>query len=501
MSGQFPLGRRLMLGVALAGAATMWFATLLVMVPQAQAVPAFARRYGMSCSACHSAWPALNDEGWSFMMSGYRRLNGRDLEPTTKDIELARGALSIPAIPPLAIAGQFGYDFQKVHSKASNGTSASRRGSSFDLNELELLAGAPLGKNLSFFLDYELFETEIENRAGPGEANETGSRRDLTFETEGPGAPGMAMIIWNNLLPQSVAPLDSLNIIGGINELPLAFSPEHRRLSASPYLIYTRRGLDLLSGVPLDDLLTGGIRDRLLRLSAPQLGVELNGVLVPGGKLTDLGKPEAVALEYHLGVTNGSNKVSDPNRSKDFFGRLAMRWWGQTLGLFGYLSPDIYSDDLRSLATTNGVTVRGRSNKTSSLGPDLMLSLEPFDLPVWIETQILFNHESSPTGFGRGLSWWGGFTQVNWKVVNPLLAYGRYDWLQGRRFDDTGLGGNTGPVRPREWQTAFGLQWYVLENMKLLAEYSRHEFANPASSPSREKLAEDFFTIRAVLGF
>ena len=207
-------------------ALAVWSGGLLVFPPSASAIPAFARRYGMSCSTCHDAWPHLNQAGVSFMLSGYRRLNGRELTLSEKDLELARGALSIPAIPPLSIVGQFGYDYQKVWRKASNGTNATRRGSGFDLNELELLAGAPLGKNLSFFLDEELFETEIENRTGPGEANETGSRRDLTFETEGPGAPGMAMLIWNSLLPQSVAPLDSLNIIGGINELPLGFSPE-----------------------------------------------------------------------------------------------------------------------------------------------------------------------------------------------------------------------------------------------------------------------------------
>lgn len=490
--------------VLFALALAVWSGGLVLFPPSASAIPAFARRYGLSCSTCHDAWPHLNRAGVSFMISGYRRLEGRELKPTTEDIELARRALSLPAIPPLSIMSHFGFDLQEVGRRASNSTTATRKGSSFDFNELELLAGTPLGKNLSFFLDYELFETEIENRTGPGEANETGSRRNLQFETEGPRAPGMAMLIWNSLLPEGVAPLDSLNIIGGINELPLAFSPEHRRLSASPYLIYERRGLDLLSGTPVDDLLSAGELRRLFKLSKEQIGVELNGVLMLAGGVGGMAMRNAPLLEYHLGVTNGSNKESDPNTEKDFFGRLAVTWWGQTLGVFGYWSPDTYDDSLRlnrSIAAGGIFAGPGRNNETSRVGPDLTLRLEQFDLPIWIETQVLFNHESNPTGFNKSFGWWGGFTQLNWKVVKPLLAYGRYDWLRGGRFGDTGQRGVTGPVKPREWAAVFGLQWYVLENLRLLAEYSRHEFRNPASTPREQKINEDFFTVRASLGF
>ena len=109
---------------------------LFLFPSSASAIPAFARRYGVSCSACHSAWPQLNQAGWSFMMSGYRRLNGRELTPTAKDVELAAGALSIPVIPPLAIQATLGFDFQEVGVRASDGTRATRTGSSFDVKEL-----------------------------------------------------------------------------------------------------------------------------------------------------------------------------------------------------------------------------------------------------------------------------------------------------------------------------------------------------------------------------
>jgi hypothetical protein len=500
--------------LALFGLALLvWSGVLLLFSPPAWAIPSFARRYGISCSACHRAWPVLNDEGLSFKMSGYRRLNGRELTPTTKDIELGAGAFAIPAIPPLAIVGTFGFDSQELQRRSSDGTKATRTGSSFNVNELELLVGVPLGQNLSFFLDYELFGTEFEKPAGPAEANETGSRRNITFESEGPGAPAMAKVIWNNLFG-SLVPLDNVNLVAGVEELPLGISPDHRRLSVAPYLIYHRRALELLNNRgPLDDLLIKAQNDRLLRLDRAQVGVELRGFFMPGAAgPTDVGKPETLVIQYNLGITNGSNNQSDPNTGKDFSGRLAMRWWGQTLGLFGYWSPDIYSDDMRR-PVPDGVAIDpanpdegvlaglGRHNAFSSVGPDLLLSLEPWDIPVWLETQVLFNRESNPTGFNKEFRWWGGFTQINWKIVDSLVAYGRYDWIRGNRFDDIGVGGVTPVVKPQEWGIVAGLQWYVLENLKLLGEYSRREFRNNLSTPATQKLNENFFSVRASLGF
>src|SRR6266446_9116276 len=42
------------------------------------AIPAFARKYGMPCSACHEAWPKLNNFGQTFKDNGYQMMNDRD---------------------------------------------------------------------------------------------------------------------------------------------------------------------------------------------------------------------------------------------------------------------------------------------------------------------------------------------------------------------------------------------------------------------------------------
>src|SRR6516164_5584643 len=42
------------------------------------AIPAFARKYGLPCSACHIGWPILNVFGQQFRDNGYQLGNDRD---------------------------------------------------------------------------------------------------------------------------------------------------------------------------------------------------------------------------------------------------------------------------------------------------------------------------------------------------------------------------------------------------------------------------------------
>src|SRR5215469_7345520 len=44
----------------------------------ASAIPAFARKYGLRCSACHESWPMLNYFGQKFKDNGYQLMNDKD---------------------------------------------------------------------------------------------------------------------------------------------------------------------------------------------------------------------------------------------------------------------------------------------------------------------------------------------------------------------------------------------------------------------------------------
>ncbi len=54
------------------------FSLVLTCSQPASALPAFARKYGLRCSACHESWPMLNYFGQKFKDNGYQIMNDRD---------------------------------------------------------------------------------------------------------------------------------------------------------------------------------------------------------------------------------------------------------------------------------------------------------------------------------------------------------------------------------------------------------------------------------------
>jgi hypothetical protein len=69
------------LTMAAASAAVLLGATQPVYalpVQRVMAIPAFARKYGLPCSACHTAWPELSNFGQVFRDNGYQLMNDRD---------------------------------------------------------------------------------------------------------------------------------------------------------------------------------------------------------------------------------------------------------------------------------------------------------------------------------------------------------------------------------------------------------------------------------------
>ena len=74
------------LAVTLAGI----FALVLLAPHQAEAIPAFARKYGFECTQCHTAWPKLNAFGRDFKMNGYRiegELEDEELSQVVSDFQ------------------------------------------------------------------------------------------------------------------------------------------------------------------------------------------------------------------------------------------------------------------------------------------------------------------------------------------------------------------------------------------------------------------------------
>jgi hypothetical protein len=113
----------------------------------AQALPAFARKYGLRCSACHEAWPMLNFFGQKFKDNGYQLMNDRD-SPIWQN----------PSYWPIALRivpfwHRESTDKVSIDTPAGPNTGLKQiSNSGFDYTGLDILTGGTLEKNISFLL-------------------------------------------------------------------------------------------------------------------------------------------------------------------------------------------------------------------------------------------------------------------------------------------------------------------------------------------------------------
>src|SRR5256885_13636386 len=119
---------------------------LLGSVRSALAIPAFARKYGLPCSACHEGWPKLNSFGQTFKDNGYQLMNERDAP-----------IYQSPAYWPVAmrITPHWHYEsvgHTTVDTSGGGTTEETIKTSGFDLTGIDILTAGTLAKNLSFLL-------------------------------------------------------------------------------------------------------------------------------------------------------------------------------------------------------------------------------------------------------------------------------------------------------------------------------------------------------------
>ena len=128
----------------------------------AGAVPSFARRYGLSCSVCHTVFPALNEYGRLFRAKGYRLPGAGETisgeRPlglgTTAEAPEGKKASGIPFIdiPATSVASfQIRSDF--VYTPDSEVKSQFT-----GISSVGLIFGGALGSQFSFFGNIALIE-------------------------------------------------------------------------------------------------------------------------------------------------------------------------------------------------------------------------------------------------------------------------------------------------------------------------------------------------------
>ncbi len=123
------------------------FAVCIVLgcAPSSFAIPAFARKYGLPCSACHEAWPKLNVFGQTFKDNGYQLMNDRD-SPIWQN----------PSYWPVAFRNTPNWHRESVNRVAVDVPAGLAEQKiithGFDLSGMDVLSGGTLYNNISFLL-------------------------------------------------------------------------------------------------------------------------------------------------------------------------------------------------------------------------------------------------------------------------------------------------------------------------------------------------------------
>jgi hypothetical protein len=110
----------------------------------ANALPAFARKYGLRCSACHESWPMLNYFGQKFKDNGYQMMNDRDA-PIWQN----------PSYWPITLRMTPSWSRESTNKVAVDTAPTGEQKlttTGFNLSGLDILTGGTLENNFSFLL-------------------------------------------------------------------------------------------------------------------------------------------------------------------------------------------------------------------------------------------------------------------------------------------------------------------------------------------------------------
>jgi hypothetical protein len=147
----------------LAFAVAVFLAGLLLPAADADAVPAFARKYETSCQTCHVAYPKLNPFGESFRLNGFEWPGGYgEEEDQIKEEPIPLGSEgykrvfpkavwpgAIPGGSPISFRSRTGFEWED----AADGSRTK-----FENPTLQTMMAGTMGEGVSFFVGAHLFE-------------------------------------------------------------------------------------------------------------------------------------------------------------------------------------------------------------------------------------------------------------------------------------------------------------------------------------------------------
>ena len=163
------------------------FGLILLMPQPGNAIPAFARKYGVKCYTCHTVPPALNKNGYMFKRLGYRmppdEMDGTKPAPkiTALDKDIRFSFINSAAL--LMQASVTGDSNTAETGSTPPTTSAST--SSFNVDEAAIFFAGPVPESgFSYFAHYELYQ-DGDNFLEQGFGEWTGGRANSSYFVKG----------------------------------------------------------------------------------------------------------------------------------------------------------------------------------------------------------------------------------------------------------------------------------------------------------------------------
>ncbi len=389
----------------------------------AQAIPSFARKYGTSCTTCHTVYPKLTPFGEAFRRNSFR-FPGVDsdyvkqekvpLVPKTPGDDDQYG---INAIPPLS----FGFNGQTVvHPDKNSSGGRADNGAIFLTKDIvaegHLWAGGSFSDLVSYF-------------------------GEVTFASSGSITVEHAQVFANDL----VGPKHAVNFRAGRGFATLS--------SFGPHSSYLGDQIMPSSGVTALNGASGGTWNVFDHVN----GFEMNGVL--DGR-----------VDYSVGINSGSSVDTRP--SENFYGHVgykfggmrldgegdskvkdAMRPWEEqavTIDAFAYRSVNSANFAVVNVDPTVAPTVVTQLDSATVVGGNLRAQYDSLELNAGVYYEI-HNHAAVDGSGAKLLAPYGELSYVvqPWLVPAVRVEYSSFSPDGGARVDNVRiLPGIASAVRP-----------------------------------------------------
>jgi len=331
----------------------------LVLPSVSEAMPVFARKYNMSCVACHAAYPRLNQFGEYFRDNNMRLSNWQD-----DTVETGDDRLVLPSSAPFAIRAQ-AYA-QARRGKSIDPVSGNTQQASSDFQSpylVKLLSSAPLSEHITYYF-YGIFAEKGSN--GETVIEDAWFRHDDLFST------GVGMML------------------GQFQISDLMFARE-TRMPFQDYMVYRMASITYDRGL---------LFDRSLGAFDVGLGV-VNGN----------------GIEENFNINSPGyrrpDKMFDNNSDKSIFGRIGTDIGPVSIGLFGL------SGEQANATGPAGQDSGNRNTDKRIVGVDLSGDVQ--GKTYWYG-QFLWNSWDGFLDKNKDYNWWGGFLGADY-IANDYWAF------------------------------------------------------------------------------